>query len=172
MPDRKTQPVAGINSPHQLALGVAFGVLIGLVPKESAIPWMICLLFLLSRANLLTGIVAALVVSVISPLLDVYSDQIGFSILTVEALQASYAAAMEIPFLAWTQFDNTVVTGSVAIGLLGWVPVYLISQVFFRTVGIAVIKKFMQLPVVRFIFGDTATEPDSLSNENPFVAES
>lgn len=172
MPDGKPKSIGGINTAHQLALGVAFGMLIGLIPKESALAWGIGLLFLLSRANLLCGIIVGFVVTLLSPLLDVYSARIGFSILSIESLQTTYSTWLELPFVAWTRFNNTVVIGSLAIGLLAWFPVYLLGQVFFRSVGIAMIRRVMQIPVVRFVFGDPEPEAEPVADENPFAVES
>lgn len=172
MPNGKSQPICGINSAHQLALGVAFGVLIGLIPKESALAWGIGLLFLLSRGNLLCGIVVGLAATLLSPLLDVYSARIGLSILSIESLQTTYASWLDLPFVAWTRFNNTVVIGSLAIGLLAWFPVYLLGQVFFRSFGIAIIERVMQIPLVRFVFGDSQPEPEPVTDENPFAVES
>lgn len=154
MPERSQNRISAINSPHQLALGVAFGVVIGIMPKDSAIPWLIGLAFLLSRGNLLCGIVAAIGMSIVSPSLDLFSNRMGESVLKIGFLQSTFVSWMDIPWIAWTRFNNTVVAGSFAIGLLSSLPVYLLSQVFFRVWGIAMIERVMGTRVVQFLFGE------------------
>ena len=153
MPDRTDNHYFSVNSPHELALGVAAGVLIGLIPKDSAIPWVLGLVLILSRGNLLCGIVAAVSASLISPALDGITDRMGASLLSLEFMQSQYAAWIEVPWMAWTRFNNTVVAGSLFLGALAALPVYLLSQEFFRVWGIRWIERVMATRVVRFVFG-------------------
>jgi len=159
MPDPDNNRISAINSPHELALGVAFGVVIGLMPKDSAIPWAIGLLFLLSRGNLLCGIAAAIAVSAISPMLDVFFDRMGENVLTMGFMHSTFESWMEISWMAWTRFNNTVVAGSFAVGLVACLPVYLLSQVFFRVWGIAVIERIMESRLIRLLFGEAQGSP-------------
>jgi len=154
MLERSQNRISAINSPHQLALGVAFGVVIGIMPKDSAIPWLIGLVFLLSRGNLLCGIVAAIGMSIVSPSLDVISDKLGMSVLSIGFLQSTFVSWMDTPWVAWTRFNNTVVAGSFAIAVLSCIPVYLLGQVFFRAWGIAMIERVMETRMVQFLFGE------------------
>ncbi len=171
MPDRTQDRISAINSPHELALGIAFGVLIGLMPKDSAFPWIIALMFLLSRGNLLCGIVAAIAMSAVGPMIDVWSDKMGMAVLSIDSLQSAYASWMDLPWVAWTRFNNTVVAGSLAIGVIGWLPVYLFSQIFFRVWGIALIQRLMQSRLMRLMFGESSQE-DPNGVETPLIIES
>ena len=169
MYDLNENRVSAINSSHELALGVAFGSMIGLMPKDSAIPWIIGLVFLLSRGNLLCGIVAALLASVISPLIDPFTHRMGLSVLSVEFLQSTYANWMELPWVAWTRFNNTVVAGSLAVGVIAWLPIYLVGQVFFSVWGIPFIERLMQLPVIRLLFGSSANSDDAAVGDSSLI---
>ena len=168
MPDRIKKQFA-INSPHELAFGIAAGVVIGLMPKDSAIPWLLGLLLLLSRGNLLCGIAAILSASLIGPMFDGVTDKLGESILSVGFMQSYYAAWMDVPWMAWTRFNNTVVAGSLMLGLLSALPVYLLSQLFFRVWGIDMIERVMDTKLIRAVFGESQTNPES--NEASPVAE-
>jgi uncharacterized protein (TIGR03546 family) len=172
MPDRNQDRISAINSPHELALGVAFGVLIGIMPKDSAIPWLIALAFLLSRGNLLCGFVAAIALSVVGPLIDGWSDKMGMALLSIESLQSTYSAWMELPWVAWTRFNNTVVAGSFAIGVIAGLPVYLLSQIFFRIWGIPMIQRLMQTRLMRLLFGENADSATGEVGENSLMIES
>jgi uncharacterized protein (TIGR03546 family) len=172
MPDRNQDRISAINSPHELALGVAFGVLIGVMPKDSAIPWLIAMLFLLSRGNLLCGFLAAIAMSIVGPLMDDWSDRMGMALLSIESLQSTYSAWMEVTWVAWTRFNNTVVAGSFAIGVIAWLPVYLLSQVFFRMWGIPLIQQLMQTRFMRLLFGENSNQATSEVGETSLMIDS
>jgi uncharacterized protein (TIGR03546 family) len=70
------------------------------------------------------ALVAAIVFSFMAPGLDEFSHKLGAAILTTPALQAVYAAVYSLPLGPWLGFQNTVVTGSFAIGLYVAYPVY------------------------------------------------
>ena len=79
---------------------------------------------------------------------------------------------MEIPWVAWTRFNNTVVAGSLAIGVLSFLPVYLLGQVFFRVWGIEMIQRVMNLRGIRFLFGETnEADSNNESAEPSLIAE-
>lgn len=170
MQTRNQNRIAAINSPHELALGIAFGVVIGIMPKDSAMPWLIALFFLLSRGNLLCGIISAVVMSLVSPSFDGITDKLGMSLLSVESLQSTFAAWMELPWIAWTRFNNTVVAGSFALGILSCLPVYLLSQVFFRMWGIEMIQRVMDTRLIRILFGDTEDEEAKAESSEPALS--
>lgn len=155
MHQRSQNQISAINSPHELALGIAFGAVIGIMPKDSVIPWLITLVFLVSRGNLLCGIIAAVLMSMVSPSLDGFSDRMGLSLLSISSMQSTFASWMDMQWVAWTRFNNTVVAGSFAIGILSSLPVYLLSQIFFRVWGIKMIGRVMDTRVIRFMFGKT-----------------
>lgn len=172
MPERSQNRIAAINSAHELALGIACGVVVGIMPKDSAIPWLFALFFMLGRGNLLCGIIAAVFMSMVGPSLDGFSDRMGLSVLSINSLQSTFAYWMEVPWVAWTRFNNTVVAGSLAIGVLSFLPVYLLSQVFFRVWGIEMIERVMNFRAIRFLFGATKeAESDSTSSEPSLIAE-
>jgi len=76
----------GFDSPSQLALGVAFGLVIGLLPKDSLLPYMIGVVALLTNANLATLIVSGLVFSWAGLFLDPITHKTGLWVLTSDSL--------------------------------------------------------------------------------------
>ena len=55
--------VSGMDSSEQLAAGVVLGMMIGMLPMDCLLPYLFLLVLLLSRANLLTAIGAAVAFS-------------------------------------------------------------------------------------------------------------
>ena len=158
--------VDGVNTAHQLALGVAIGAVIGVVPKDSAFSWIMVLILLISRGNLLCGVLAAVGLSIISPHLDGYFDPVGMFVLNHDSLQAVFTEWIKVPWMAWTRFNNTVVIGSLVCGLVAAFPLYVTARFFFNAWGIALIESVTQLPVVRMFFGE---EEDGVPSDQEAV---
>jgi uncharacterized protein (TIGR03546 family) len=118
-------------TPGQLALGFAFGVLIGVVPKGNLIALSLGIVLAASRANL--GVAAATIISCsfLSPYLDPFSDQVGGWLLAHPTLQTTWTNLYNQPVMPWTDFNNTIVLGSFVIGLVALYPLYRLSRPVF-----------------------------------------
>ena len=147
--------VKGFDSSHQLAVGIAFGMIIGLIPKDSLIPYAIAAIALLTNANLLSLIVSAFVLSQLSPLFDPITHPIGAWVLTFDPLESVWISLYEIPVVPWTRIENTVVMGSLVLGLLFAVPTYALSFYFFEKFGSSISKLVFNNRVSRWIVGST-----------------
>ena len=119
--------VRGIDSSRQLALGVSIGMMIGFVPKDNLIFLALLVLLIVSGANLVTGVVSAIVGSLLSIQLYEVFHFAGTQILSTEFVSTLVGKALHIPLVAWTEIDNTYVCGSFFLGLALLVPVYVIS---------------------------------------------
>jgi len=125
---RLCSTIDGVDSPHHLALGMSIGMTIGLVPKESLIPYLLIVFLMLVHANLLTAFLSAVAFSWIANALIPLSHQLGESVLTYAPLKNFWSWLVALPIVPWAQFDNTVVTGSFLLGILASVPLYFISR--------------------------------------------
>ena len=125
--------IRGVDSPHRLALGIAFGLMIGLIPKDSLLPYAFVVLFLLTAANLLCGIVAGVAISFAETYLDPLTHAIGMWALNLEPLQSTWQWLYTLPVVGWTRFENSVVMGSLLVGLMLFLPVYWLSLKFFKS---------------------------------------
>jgi hypothetical protein len=64
--------------------------------------------------------------------LDPYSHQVGDFVLTHPQLSDHAAGAWQLPLMPWTDLNNTVVMGSLLIGVTALVPVFVITYPIFR----------------------------------------
>lgn len=126
------QAVVGRNEPAQLAWGVAFGVLLGVVPHGNLLAVGLLITLLSLRINHGIAGVAAVAATFFAVRLDPYSHQVGHYVLTHEDFSRHLAGAWQLPLVPWTDINNTVVTGSLLIGLASLVPVFLITYPFFH----------------------------------------
>ena len=120
------------NSRRQIAWGIALGVLVGIVPKGNLIAVTLAGVLFAVRINLFAAMVTALICSMLGILFDPFFDHMGRSILSTASFQDFFARLYELPFAPWTAFNNTVVMGSLFVGLLQLYPTYRIARRFTR----------------------------------------
>jgi uncharacterized protein (TIGR03546 family) len=119
----------GGDSPRQLAAGFAIGMVLGLVPKGNLIALSLCVLVFSLRVNTSLALVAALAFSWAGAVLDPFASKLGLQVLGVESMQVAYASVFNLPLGPWLGFNNTVVIGSLLIGLYFAYPVYWVSLI-------------------------------------------
>lgn len=119
------------NTPTQMALGLALGLMIGLVPKGNLIAITLMIVLGALRVNLGVGMLTALAVSWLGPLLDSLTHPIGQTLLANEALTSFWTELYNMPVAPWTKFNNTIVLGSFALGVALAAPAFLISRPVF-----------------------------------------
>ena len=141
------------GTPRQLALGFAFGVLIGLVPKGNLIAVALMVLFFAVRVNLGIGMLTAFVFSWIGMLLDPLSHRLGLFLLTHPTLQSLWVQLYNMRFAPWTDFNNTVVLGSFLIGSSLFLPCYVLSRPILERYVSSWLVKLQQFRLVRLIWG-------------------
>jgi uncharacterized protein (TIGR03546 family) len=112
------------NSPHQLAAGCTLGMMIGLVPKGNLIVLVLCVLVFSLRVNKGMALVAAIVFAVLGPYADAFSHKLGLAVLSIDLFQPVYASVLCLPLGPWLGFHNTVVAGTLLMGLYVAYPVY------------------------------------------------
>jgi len=119
------------NAPEQLALGFTIGMVIGLVPKGNLIALSLCVLLFSIRCNKGLGLAVAVVFSFVGPWTDPFAHRLGLAALSFEPIQTTYASIFKLPLGPWFGFNNTVVTGSLLMGLYFAYPVYWITRLLF-----------------------------------------
>ena len=119
------------NAPEQLALGFTIGMVIGLVPKGNLIALSLCVLLFSMRCNKGLGLVAAIAFSFVGPWTDPFAHRLGLAALSLQPIQATYASIFKLPLGPWLGFQNTIVTGSLLMGLYVAYPVYWITRLIF-----------------------------------------
>ena len=92
-----------------------------------------------------------LIVSFLAPLADPLLDTVGCWILTRDFMQVPMIKIMNIPFVAFTRLDNSIVTGSLGVGLLSYIPAFLISLLFTHLWRKYLATRFKNLPLVKAV---------------------
>ena len=87
--------ISGFNSSRQLAAGVTLGMIVGLLPKDSLLTYVLALIVILSPANLLTAACSAVFFHLIAPVFFPLTHGIGIQLLTFDPLEPLWASLMK-----------------------------------------------------------------------------
>jgi len=142
---------------EQIAAGFSWGLLLGLVPTGNAFwigAFMVSFFFRHHHGSkLLVMAIFKLISAAVAPLVDLA----GWEVLHIEALQGLYTTMYNMPFVPLTRFNNTLVAGGIAVGLVLWLPVFFVMRqvvpLYRNTISpwikdLAIVKAVKQLPLV------------------------
>jgi uncharacterized protein (TIGR03546 family) len=111
-------------SPRQIALGVALGMVIGLLPKDNLIAFSLTIVLFACRFSLPAGLVSIAAFSCIGIALDPMAHGVGDWVLHQSSLESMLAWMYQLPLVPWTAMNNTVVVGQLLFGIVLSAPVY------------------------------------------------
>ena len=116
------------GSPNQVAVGVALGAALGLTPLVSAHNAVVLALLLLLNVSFGAGMLGWALFAPVGFLLDPVFDRVGHRLLVeTPALAPVWTAWYNTPGVPYTNFNNTVVLGSVAGWLALSLPIWALS---------------------------------------------
>ncbi|MBQ0051717.1 MAG: TIGR03546 family protein [Treponema sp.] len=118
------------TNPGEIAHAFSCGLLLGFMPKDNLLWYLIFVFILFIRINKPMYLIMTLLGSALAVAFDPLFDTIGYQILTVDALKSTYIMLLDIPFVAFTKFNNSVVMGSLISGIVLYVPMYFLGRFF------------------------------------------
>ncbi len=162
--------ITSLNSnahPGDIAHAVACAFLLALVPKGNLLWPFLFFVTLFMRMNKGAFFLALILFSFAVPFADVATERLGYEILRNETLRPAFARMYDVPFVGLTRFNNTMVAGALAGGLLAYVPLYWLSRAFVSfwrsrlqpvVVKSRLYKAFCKFPLVKLVLsaGDLA----------------
>lgn len=118
------------TDPGAIAHAFACGILLGFMPKGNLL-WILLFVFIFFlRIQRATFSITVIVAALFAPLLDNAFDSVGYWMLAKESLIPVYIELLDIPFVRFTKFNNTIVMGSLIIGLACYIPAYAFGRGF------------------------------------------
>ena len=112
----------------QIALGCTLGMVLGIIPKGNLIAISLTVIVLAIRLNLGAAMLSTLLFSLVGRWLDPITHPIGVYLLSADSLQTTWKRLYDLPMAPWTSFNNSVVLGSVVLGILVSIPFYLLTH--------------------------------------------
>lgn len=126
------------SKPSQIANSFCIGLLLGFMPKNNAMWYILLFFFAFVRIHKAGYLIFILIGSALTALLDPLFDNLGYAILTIPSLANFYGWLLDIPFVAFTKFNNSIVMGSLAFGLMIYIPLF-----FLIVFGVKVWRKYV-----------------------------
>jgi len=110
-------------SHKQIATGFAYGALLGLLPVKGLLPYVLLFFGFIINVNLVIMFVAAAIFKLISFVVDPVANQLGYFLLVKsEGLKSLWTSLYNMPLVPFTRFNNTLVMGSLVVGVLLFLP--------------------------------------------------
>jgi len=139
------------NEDYQIALGISFGMIIGIIPKNNLCAQIIFIISLSTKANVPFLILSIFAFSLISPITDIITDKIGYFVLGIKSLEPFFTKLYNMAVIPWTDFNNTVVMGGVIFGIIMFYPVYLFSKKFGKFYNLKLREKISNLKIIKIL---------------------
>ena len=112
------------SHPGEIAHAICIGLILGFLPKDNAFWYILMVFFLFIRINKGSLLLFTLIFGLLAHNFDNQFHELGYYVLTLPSLTPIFASLLDIPFVAFTKFNNTVVQGSFLSGIVLYIPLY------------------------------------------------
>ena len=146
--------VVALNSnsrPGELASGISFGLLLALIPSGNLLWITIFILAFFIKHNIAAMLLSMGFFRIFISILDPFLDLIGAWILEISALHNFFTALYNIPLISYSNFNNTVVMGGFVLGIVLWIPVFILFIIFIKIYRKKFAPKIANSKFVKFI---------------------
>lgn len=116
------------GTPGQVAAGLALGAALGLTPLVNLHNLVLILFALILNVSLAGVFLGWTLLTPAGFALDPLFDAVGHKLLAAEGLQGMWTAWYNTPVLALSNFNNTVVLGSVVFWIVAYVPLFFLGR--------------------------------------------
>jgi uncharacterized protein (TIGR03546 family) len=144
----------------EVAAGIAFALLLALIPGGNLLWGVLFLLTFLLKINLAAELLFLALLRLLVPLADGPLDRLGYLVLSLPPLRPVFTALYNLPVVPLTRFNNTLVMGGLVAGLVLWLPLFFVFRalVFLyrlrlrdRLAGSRLVRAFRRVPLVAAI---------------------
>lgn len=145
--------LAALNAnsrPGEAAAGFACGIVLALIPASNLLWILLFILFFFMKLHLATMILTTAVFKLFIGIADPLVDMLGLWILEQPALEPAFTQAMNTPVLPFLRFNNTLVAGGLAAGIVLWVPFFFLGRVLILLYRRKVRDKIASSRLVKF----------------------
>jgi len=137
----------------QIAAGVSWGVLLGLVPLISPFGLVLLIVSFFFNHNHAAKIFGLAIVKILSFLILPALDDLGFWILTLDSLKSLFTTMYNMPFVPFTRFNNTLVMGGLAAGIVLWIPIFVLFMILIPLYRNNLAPKLRESKIVKKLAG-------------------
>lgn len=148
---RLIQALSSNSDPGAIAHAFACGILLGFMPKNNLLWYVLFVFILFLRIQRATYSISVIIGALFAPLLDPIFDAVGVWILTRESLVPFFAGLLDIPFVSFTRFNNSIVMGSLCCSLIVYFPLYALSRLWTHLWRTYIASRVRKLKVVQIM---------------------
>jgi uncharacterized protein (TIGR03546 family) len=116
------------GTPRQVAAGIALGACIGLTPLLNLHNLLIFSLIVMLNVSFGGGMLGIALFTPLGFILDPLFHRLGLALLNAPGLRAMWTGWFNTPLVPFTNFNNSVVLGSLVAWLLLVLPIYLLAR--------------------------------------------
>ena len=127
---------------NQLAAGLACGLILGFSPVLSLQAFLVLFLAFFLRIQLGAAFLSAFFFKFVAFMIDPLADKLGRSVLESDTLQTLFVSMYNMPLVALTRFNNSIVMGSAVISLLLTIPGFFVFKNLIVKYRITVVERF------------------------------
>lgn len=137
-------------TPNQIAGGFILGMILGLTPLITVHNLLILLLIVLLNVNIAMAIFSFALFSGIAYLLDPVFHNLGYVLLVdAESLRNLWVSMYNVPVLALSRYNNTVVLGSLVGAIVLLIPLFFATKYFVVAYRKTLYDRFQQMKIVQ-----------------------
>jgi len=114
------------DSSKSIILAIVFGLIVGFLPTVNFFTIMIFFIVLILRVPIGLFITSFGLFKIVGVLLDPVFHKIGLIILTSDILKPIWTFFYNLPFVRWSGFNNTIVMGSLILGSVFGIILYVV----------------------------------------------
>lgn len=139
-------------NPAEIAHAFSIGFLLGIMPKNNVLWYLLFIFFLFVRINKGAYFLLMILFSFLAPLFDPLFNSFGYIILEFEPLVPFFSKIIDIPFVGFTRFNNTIVMGSFVAGIILYIPMFILGRLFVSLWRSTIAPKIRQNPVMKAFY--------------------
>jgi uncharacterized protein (TIGR03546 family) len=156
----------------QIAAGVAWGLLLALVPLGNFFWIVLLLISLFLRHSRLLAILVMVIGKLLLPLFVMPIDALGWAVLHIDVLQPLFTSLYNMPFVPFTRFYNTLVAGGLVGGIVLWLPSYLLVFALISLGRNVLVPKLRSLKRSRTVQPPQPEDHSAAPDDSPVEANS
>jgi uncharacterized protein (TIGR03546 family) len=143
---------------EQIAAGFAWGILLALVPAGNLLWFALFILSFFFKINYGMQLLTMVVVKLFRLALIPAIDALGWELLHIDQLRPTFTMLYNLPIAPLTRFNNTLVAGGLALGIVLWIPLFFAMRAFVvvyrakvapKIAESKLYKAFIKLPLVK-----------------------
>jgi uncharacterized protein (TIGR03546 family) len=144
----------------EIGAAISCGVLLALIPGGNLLWIALFLIFYFTKLHIASMLFTILIVKGFAFLFDPFFHSVGERLLRASRLEPIWTYLYSMPIIPYTNFNDTLVMGAFATGLILWLPLFFLFtglvKVYRRTVAPKIaesklVKTFQKIPLVQKI---------------------